>query len=116
MTTEPSGPQGAGARRRRRSRRGSTRPLSNASPQLYANPQGGPRPQGPRQRRRGRSGGGGGGGGGNNQPPKRRGLEMLRDLQQAGAALDPTERLILELPPGQGNPPYGDRTTGRAST
>ena len=38
---------------------------------------------------------------------------MLRDLQQAGAALDPTERFILELLPGQGSPPYGDRTTGR---
>jgi transcription termination factor Rho len=35
-------------------------------------------------------------------------------MQQAGVALDPTERLILELPPGQGNPPYGDRVTGRA--
>jgi len=35
-------------------------------------------------------------------------------MQQAGVALDPTERLILELPPGQGNPPYGDRITGRA--
>ncbi len=44
---------------------------------------------------------------------KRRGLELLRDMQQAGAALDPTERLRLELMPGQGNPPYGDRITGR---
>ena len=35
-------------------------------------------------------------------------------MQQAGVALDPTERLILELPPGQGNPPYADRLTGRA--
>jgi transcription termination factor Rho len=35
-------------------------------------------------------------------------------MQQIGAALDPTERLILELPPGKGNPPYGDRITGRA--
>ncbi|HVP14502.1 MAG TPA: transcription termination factor Rho [Terriglobales bacterium] len=34
-------------------------------------------------------------------------------MQQAGAALDPTERLVLELLPGQGSPPYGDRTTGR---
>ena len=109
---DPAGPQGPGGRRRRRSRRGSNRPLSNASPQPYASPQGGPRPQGPRQRRRGRSGGGGGGGG-NNQPAKRRGLELLRDLQQAGAALDPTERFVLELLPGQGNPPYGDRITGR---
>jgi transcription termination factor Rho len=30
-----------------------------------------------------------------------------------GAALDPTERLIMELPK-QGDPPYGDRITGRA--
>jgi transcription termination factor Rho len=35
-------------------------------------------------------------------------------MQQAGVALDPTERLILELPPGKGDPPYGDRITGRA--
>ncbi len=35
-------------------------------------------------------------------------------MQQRGAALDPTERLVLELPPGVGNPPYGDRITGRA--
>jgi transcription termination factor Rho len=35
-------------------------------------------------------------------------------MQQMGAALDPTERLILELPPGKGEPPYGDRITGRA--
>src|SRR4029077_6362726 len=45
---------------------------------------------------------------------KRRGLEILRDMQQAGVALDPTERLGLELPPGKGNPPDGDRATGRA--
>ena len=45
---------------------------------------------------------------------RRRGLEVLRDLQQVGVALDPTERLILELPPGKGAPPYGDRITGRA--
>ena len=38
----------------------------------------------------------------------------MKDLQQAGAALDPTERLVLELLPGQGDPPYGDRITGRA--
>ena len=68
----------------------------------------GPRPQGGRRRR------GGGGGGGNGRPEKRRGLELLREMQQAGAALDPTERLILELPPGQGKPPYEDRITGRA--
>jgi transcription termination factor Rho len=47
-------------------------------------------------------------------PPRRRGLEILRDLQQAGPALDPTEQLKLELLPGEGNPPYGDRVTGRA--
>ena len=35
-------------------------------------------------------------------------------MQQIGAALDPTERLILELPPGKGSPPYEDRITGRA--
>ena len=35
-------------------------------------------------------------------------------MQQIGAALDPTERLIMEIPPGKGNPPYGDRITGRA--
>src|SRR5262249_24852876 len=33
---------------------------------------------------------------------------------QVGVALDPTQRLILELPPGKGSPPYGDRITGRA--
>ena len=61
------------------------------------------------QRRRRRSRGNGGA-----PAEKRRGLEVLKDLQQAGAALDPTERLILELPPGHGDPPYGDRITGRA--
>src|SRR5258706_4493921 len=35
-------------------------------------------------------------------------------MQQMGAALEPTERLILELAPGKGDPPYGDRITGRA--
>lgn len=35
-------------------------------------------------------------------------------MQQVGVALDPTQRLILEIPPGKGNPPYGDRVTGRA--
>ncbi|HEU5322449.1 MAG TPA: hypothetical protein VFX28_16705, partial [Methylomirabilota bacterium] len=38
----------------------------------------------------------------------------MKELQNAGAALDPTERLIMELPAGQGQPPYGDRITGRA--
>jgi len=73
---------------------------------------GGPVPmrQGPpRQRRRSRSGPRGNGSG-----DRRGGLELLRDMQQAGAALDPTERLVMEIPPGQGNPPYGDRITGRA--
>ena len=103
----PTAPIPGGGRRRRRRGRGGGRPLSNAAPQMYANSQGGQRPQGPRRGRRGR------GGGGNGQPQRRRGLELLRDLQQAGAALDPTERLVLELLPGQGLPPYGDRITGR---
>jgi transcription termination factor Rho len=51
---------------------------------------------------------------GPNGGEKRRGLEILRDMQQIGVALDPTERLLLELPPGKGEPPYGDRITGRA--
>ena len=106
--------QGQGqSQRRRRRPRGGGRPLSNAAPQIYNNgpgPGSGQRPQGQR-RRRGRPGSRGGGGGGNE---RRRGLEILRDMQQIGAALDPTERLILELPPGMGTPPYGDRITGRA--
>jgi transcription termination factor Rho len=65
--------------------------------------------QGP-PRRRSRSNSRGNGGG----ERRRQGLEILRDMQQVGVALDPTERLILEIPPGQGNPPYGDRITGRA--
>ena len=56
-----------------------------------------------RRQQRGRPGG-----------DRRRGLEILRDIQQIGVALDPTERLVLELPPGKGNPPYHDRITGRA--
>jgi len=68
-------------------------------------PQGGP-PR--RSGRRGRSGRG------NGVAEKRRGLEILRDVQQVGVALDPTERLILELAPGKGDPPYEDRLTGRA--
>jgi transcription termination factor Rho len=103
---------GQGRRRRRRSR--GYRPLSNEAPQPYSNNGGqndvaqggrrggGGRPQG-RRRSRERPG-----------RPQRRGLEVLRDLQQIGYALDPTERLILELPPGKGSPPYGDRITGRA--
>ncbi len=98
---------GGGSRRRRRRGRGGNRPLSNAAPQPYGgnNSVAAPRQQGPRRGRRG---------GGNGQPQKRRGLELLREMQQAGAALDPTERLVLELLPGQGAPPYGDRITGRA--
>jgi len=119
---------GRGRRRRRRGRGG--RPEGNAPRQ--AAPQQGPRPSsngaGRRDDRRGREAGrdagrdsgrrgrrdnrGSSGGGGGR--PQRRGLEILKDLQQAGAALDPTERLILELPQGQGNPPYGDYITGRA--
>jgi len=87
-------------RRRRRARRG--RPSNNA-PAPYAN-NGAQQMKIRRPRARGPRGNG----------EKRRGLEMLRDLQQAGVALDPTERLILELPPGKGTPPYGDRITGRA--
>jgi transcription termination factor Rho len=103
------GPPGGGGRRRRRRPRSGGHPLSNAAPQPYASAggqpgDGGGRPQQQRRRRRTRGGGG----------EKRRGLEILRDLQQAGVALDPTERFILELPPGQGAPPYGDRITGRA--
>ena len=106
--SSPGQPQGQPANRRRR-RRGRTgnRPLSNAAPQPYPSQQGGQRPPAQRRGRRGRSGGG------NGQPQRPRGLELLRDLQQAGAALDPTERLVLELLPGQGLPPYGDRITGR---
>ena len=74
--------------------------MNNASPHVQ-------RP-GPRRGRR-RSGDRMNGG-----AQKRRGLEILRDLQQIGVALDPTERLVLELPPGKGSPPYGDRITGRA--
>ena len=92
------------------------RPLSNNSPQPYAANNVMPgavqsqRPPGPVQRRRrGRSPGRGG-----NQAHEKHGLEVLRDLQQVGVALDPIERLTLELPPGKGAPPYGDRITGRA--
>jgi transcription termination factor Rho len=96
-------PRAGSGRRRRRSRR--NRPNNNA-PAPYTNNSGGaPVASGrPPQRRRERSRNG----------EKRQGLEILRDLQQAGVALDPTERLILELPPGKGNPPYADRITGRA--
>jgi transcription termination factor Rho len=113
----PGPPQGGGRRRRRRSR-GNNRPLSNVAPQPYGNNHGQPQPQGrppmgrsQGQRRRGR---GRGDQGRTNGGDRRGGLEVLRDMQQIGAALDPTERFILELPPGKGNPPYGDRITGRA--
>ncbi len=116
-------PGGGGGRGRRRRRRG-----RGPRPQGQPQQQGGqPQPQqgggygqpnmngGGRGRRRRRGGGGGGGGGGGERRPQRRGgLEILKDMQQRGAALDPTERLVLELPPGVGNPPYGDRITGRA--
>ncbi len=65
----------------------------------------------PAQRRQRR---GGGRPGRTNGGDRRRGLEILRDLQQIGVALDPTERFLLEWPAGKGAPPYGDRTTGRA--
>ncbi len=109
------GMMGDGRRRRRRRGRG-PRPQQQGGPQQQQQQpmQGGYGQQnmnGRRGRRR-RSNGGGGGGGG--RPQRRGGLEILKDMQQRGAALDPTERLILELPPGQGNPPYGDRVTGRA--
>src|SRR5437867_5763909 len=108
-TSLQSGPPRPGRRRRRR---GGNRPPSNVPPPPYANNVGvdgggqmrvmqGP----PRQRRRAR---------GNGVPERRRGLELLRDMQQIGAALDPTERLVMEILPGQGDPPYGDRITGRA--
>jgi transcription termination factor Rho len=95
--------------------------VSNSSPGAYGEGvqqgwQNGNQPRGERgdrggrgRGRRGRGRGGNGGGG-----DRRGGLETLRDLQQAGVALDPTQHLELELPPGQGNPPYGDRITGRA--
>jgi len=106
--------QGGGRRRRRRPR---GRPQQGGNPQQQ--PQGGYVPfnnqqaGGRRQRGRRRDGGGG-----NNMNrsgrPQRPGLDLLKQLQTAGAALDPTERLILELPAGAGDPPYGDRITGRA--
>jgi transcription termination factor Rho len=88
------------------------RPMSNNSPGVYADQ----RPQ----QSNGRPSGGGGGGGMRRRRPsrgggeRRRGLEILKDLQQIGVALDPTQRFQLEVPPGKGNPPYGDRITGRA--
>jgi len=106
-------------RRRRRRPRGGPRPqgMNPQQPQQQPQPGGYPQynPQGRRGRqRRGREGGAVGGGPQPNRRPQRPGLELLKELQNAGAALDPTERLIMELPPGQGDPPYGDRITGRA--
>jgi transcription termination factor Rho len=111
---QPPGQPGQPRPGRRRRRRGGNRPPNNAAPAPYTNNvgmDGGGAParmaQGPgRQRRRSRGGPRGNGG-------ERHGLEILRDMQQVGVALDPTERLILEMPPG-GDPPYGDRITGRA--
>jgi len=111
---------GLGGRRRRRRRGRGPRPQQGGGPQQpqQQQAQGGGYGQ---QNMNGRSGRGrrprrnnnlGSGGGG--RPQRRGGLEILKDMQQRGAALDPTERLVLELPAGQGNPPYGDRVTGRA--
>jgi transcription termination factor Rho len=100
-----------GRRRRRRPRGG--RPQGMNPTMQQQQQQGYPQQynQGGRRGRRGRRDGSGG-----VRPnrPQRPGLEILKELQQAGAALDPTERLIMELPAGQGDPPYGDRITGRA--
>ncbi len=109
-----------GRRRRRRRGRGGQRPNGQGQPQGQQGGGGGypqqnmngQRDNGGRgRRRRQRSGGGGGG---QQQQRRRGGLEILKDLQQRGAALDPYERLVLELPAGAGDPPYGDRITGRA--
>jgi len=101
-----------GGRRRRRRSRGGGRPLTNIPPQPYSNNHGAaPMARPPAQRRQRR---GGGRPGRTNGGDRRRGLEILRDLQQIGVALDPTERFLLEWPAGKGAPPYGDRTTGRA--
>ena len=111
-----------GRRRRRRRGRSGQRPngqgQGQGQPQAGGQQQAGGYPQqsqngqdrrGRRRQQRGRGGEGGG------RPQRRRGgLEILKDLQQKGAALDPYQRLILELPGGEGNPPYGDRITGRA--
>ncbi len=110
-SSPPAQPGQGASRRRRRRPRGGGHPLSNAAPQPYAGQgpapgNGGQRPLAGQRRRRTRNAGGG--------RDQHRGLEVLRDMQQAGVALDPIQRLILELPPGQGNPPYGDRITGRA--
>ena len=101
-----------GRRRRRRPRGG--RP-QGTNPQQQAQPQAYPQQYNNQAGRRGRRGRRDiGGGSSRPSRPQRPGLEILKELQQAGAALDPTERLIMELPAGKGDPPYGDRTTGRA--
>jgi transcription termination factor Rho len=105
---------GGGRRRRRRRSRGNNRPISNTAPQPYANAHPGPMSGPPRQNGQPRRRGRGRGGPGRNGGERSRGLEILKDMQQRGAALDPTQHLVLELPPGKGNPPYGDRLTGRA--
>ena len=101
-----------GRRRRRRPRGGRPQGM-NPQMQQQQQQQGYPQ-QYNNQGRRGRRGRRDGGGGTRPSRPQRPGLELLKELQQAGAALDPTDRLIMELPPGQGDPPYGDRITGRA--
>jgi transcription termination factor Rho len=115
-----SGGGDPGDRGRRRRRRGRGPRPQQGNPQQgpmggggYGQPNANGRGANRGRRQQRRSGGGGGGGGGG-RPVRRGGLEILKDMQQRGAALDPTERLILELPAGQGNPPYGDRITGRA--
>ena len=112
-----------GRRRRRRRGRSGQRPNGPGQGQGPGQPQAGGQQAGGyaqqsqngqdrRGRRRQQRGRGGEGGG---RPQRRRGgLDVLKDLQQRGAALDPYQRLILELPAGEGNPPYGDRITGRA--
>ncbi len=112
---EPQGDYRQGRRRRRRRGRSGQRPGGPGQPQgqqqgggyAQQNMNGQDRRGGRRRRQRG-------GGGGQQQQRRRGGLEILKDLQQRGAALDPYERLVLELPAGQGDPPYGDRITGRA--
>ncbi len=103
-------------RRRRRRRRGpndgrpNDRPNGgpqNGQPYQDSRDRGYAQDRGGRRGRRGRSNDG-------PRPQKKRGLEVLRQMQNVGAALDPEQRLILELPPGQGTPPGGDRLTGRA--
>ena len=103
-----------GRRRRRRPRGGRPQGM-NPPMQQQQQQQGYPQQYNNQAGRRGRRGRRDSGGG-NSRPsrPQRPGLEILKELQQAGAALDPTERLVMELPPGQGDPPYGDRITGRA--